>query len=419
MVVESHLIRVLRNRNFFALWIGQIISQFGDRLAQMGLVGIYLQETRGVSVANSVPLIRNLFFFSTLPILVFSPIAGVYIDRWKRKNVLVLTDLLRAGLILLIPLFRQYTKDMSFIYLVIFLVFAVTCFFTPAKSAFIPELVKKKQLLAANSLSNITRILAMIGGVSIGGLIVARLGVTSSFVLDSLSFVVSGFAILFIRIEENPGAPKNKSPGLIAKIGKEILQGLLFIKEERRILFLAVTLVILMGASGLAYVLVTVLVTRELGMGTFGLGIVASTLGIGMIGGSLIYGHMGTNLPKETVILVSTLIAGISALILSGIKSIVWLATGIFLVGFVASIIMVATHTLTQEVTPNKLRGRVFSGLFSFYDILRNRSYSCPLFQSFPFSKTYKKRCGRCFSSSYISWESFFPVIYHLNWLTG
>lgn len=103
MFTKSKLGGVLKKKNFFALWIGQVISQFGDRLAQMGLVGIYLSETQSISVSSSVPVMRNLFFFSTLPILIFSPVAGVYVDRWSRRNTLIISDFLRAGLVLFIP----------------------------------------------------------------------------------------------------------------------------------------------------------------------------------------------------------------------------------------------------------------------------------------------------------------------------
>lgn len=363
MTSKSYLVTVLKNKNFFALWIGQIISQFGDRLAQMGLVGIYLNETQGISVSQSVPLMRNLFFFSTLPILIFSPIAGVYIDRWSRKNTLVITDFLRAGLILFIPFFRHYSDNISYIYIVIFLLFTVTCFFTPAKSAFIPNLVSKEELLAANSLSNITRMLAMVAGVLIGGFIVATLGITTSFMLDSLSFGISGLVILFIGIKETPGMKKNPGFSLLKKVWEDLTEGFNFIKEEREIRFLATTLLILMGAGGLAYVLVTVLVTKGLDMGTVGLGIAAGALGIGMISGSLLYGHFGGGLPRNLVILASTLVAGACTLLLGGSTSIGWLSVGIALIGFVAAIIMIAAHTLTQELTPDRLRGRVFSGL--------------------------------------------------------
>lgn len=370
MFTKSKLGGVLKKKNFFALWIGQVISQFGDRLAQMGLVGIYLSETQSISVSSSVPVMRNLFFFSTLPILIFSPVAGVYVDRWSRRNTLIISDFLRAGLVLFIPFFRLYTKNINYIYLVIFFIFLVTCFFTPAKSAIIPNLVSKDELLAANSLSNITRMLAMIGGVALGGLIVARMGVNMSFIIDSVSFGISGLAVGFIKIKEN-NIVKNTQIHLFKKISQDLIDGLRFIKKKAEILSVAISLLVLMGAGGLSYVLITVMITKELGLGTIGLGIAASALGLGMIGGSLIYGQFGSKLSKNTVILFGAMMAGVCALLFGRVRTVIYIGMGIFLIGFIAAVIMVAATTLTQEITPDPLRGRIFSSL----EVIINSSF--------------------------------------------
>jgi len=223
--------------------------------------------------------------------------------------------------------------------------------------------VRKEELLAANSLSNVTRMLAMIGGVLVGSLIVAKLGVTTSFILDSLSFGISGLAVLFIRIRESPQRKKNLRINLLKKIREDLTEGFHFIKEEKKICSLAITLFILMGAGGLAYVLVTVFVTTGSNMGTEGLGIMAAALGGGMISGSLIYGHFGREVPKDFIILSGTGVAGICTLVLGGTRSLFWLSVGIILIGFIAAMIMIAANTLTQELTPDRLRGRVFSSL--------------------------------------------------------
>ncbi len=369
MEPQGSLLRVLKNRNFLALWIGQIISQFGDRLAQMALIGLYLKQTAGISLSHSVPVMRNLFFFSTLPILLFSPVAGVYVDRWSRKKTLIATDLLRAGLILLIPLLAGYTDGMWSVYGVIFLVFTVTCFFSPAKSAIIPNLVKKGELLAANSLSNITRLIAMIGGVTAGGIIVAWTGTKMSFYLDSLSFLLSGLAILAIKIKEDP--PPEESKGGIGRVAKELVAGLNFIRKKKRVKFVATSLFILMGASGIGYLLVTVFVTKALNLGTIGLSVLATFLGIGMLAGSLIYGHFGEQIEREKVIVGGTLICGVCAVLLGGSKSLFLLSLGVSIIGFIASPIMIAAYTLTQELTPDKIRGRVFSAL----EVIINSSF--------------------------------------------
>jgi len=369
MEPQGSLLRVLKNGNFLALWIGQIISQFGDRLAQMALIGLYLKQTAGISLSHSVPVMRNLFFFSTLPILLFSPLAGVYVDRWSRKKTLIATDLLRAGLILLIPLLAGYTDGMWSVYGVIFLVFTVTCFFSPAKSAIIPNLVKKRELLAANSLSNITRLIAMIGGVTAGGIIVAWTGTKMSFYLDSLSFLLSGLAILAIRIKEDP--PPEESKDGIRRVAKELVAGLNFIRKKKRVKFVATSLFILMGASGIGYLLVTVFVTKALNLGTIGLSVLATFLGIGMLAGSLIYGHFGEQIEREKVIVGGTLICGVCAVLLGGSKSLLLLSLGVSIIGFIASPIMIAAYTLTQELTPDKIRGRVFSAL----EVIINSSF--------------------------------------------
>jgi len=369
MEPQGSLLRVLKNGNFLALWIGQIISQFGDRLAQMALVGLYLKQTAGISLSHSVPVMRNLFFFSTLPILLFSPLAGVYVDRWSRKKTLIATDLLRAGLILLIPLLAGYTDGMWSIYGVIFLVFTVTCFFSPAKSAIIPNLVKKRELLAANSLSNITRLIAMIGGVTAGGIIVAWTGTKMSFYLDSLSFLLSGLAILAIRIKEDP--PPEESKDGIRRVAKELVAGLNFIRKKKRVKFVATSLFILMGASGIGYLLVTVFVTKALNLGTIGLSVLATFLGIGMLAGSLIYGHFGEQIEREKIIVGGTLICGVCAVLLGGSKSLFLLSLGVSIIGFIASPIMIAAYTLTQELTPDRIRGRVFSAL----EVIINSSF--------------------------------------------
>lgn len=366
---QGSLLRVLKNRNFLALWIGQIISQFGDRLAQMALIGLYLKQTAGISLSHSVPVMRNLFFFSTLPILLFSPLAGVYVDRWSRKKTLIAADLLRAGLILLIPLLAGYTDGMWSIYGVIFLVFTVTCFFSPAKSAIIPNLVKKRELLAANSLSNITRLIAMIGGVTAGGIIVAWTGTKMSFYLDSLSFLLSGLAILAIRIKED--LPPEESKVGIGRVAKELMAGLNFIRKKKRVKFVATSLFILMGASGIGYLLVTVFVTKALNLGTIGLSVLATFLGIGMLAGSLIYGHFGEQIEREKVIVGGILVCGVCAVLLGGSKSLFLLSLGVSIIGFIASPIMIAAYTLTQELTPDRIRGRVFSAL----EVIINSSF--------------------------------------------
>ncbi|GAG78326.1 unnamed protein product, partial [marine sediment metagenome] len=118
-----------------------------------------------------------------------------------------------------------------------------------------------------------------------------------------------------------------------------------------------------MGASGIGYLLVTVFVTKALNLGTIGLSVLATFLGIGMLAGSLIYARFGEEIKREKVIIGGILACGVCAIILAGSRSLFSLSLGVGIIGFSASPITIAAYTLTQELTPDRVRGRVFSAL--------------------------------------------------------
>jgi len=201
--------------------------------------------------------------------------------------------------------------------------------------------------------------LALIGGVVAGGIIVARIGIKYSFYLDSFSFLASAVAISTIRVKESVFQHEHFS--VLGKLRRDLMEGFKFIIGKKEVRFLVSSLFVLMGASGMGYVLLTVMVTKSLGLGTPGLGILASVLGVGMIVGSLIYGEWGIHLKKDKVILVGGLIAGVCALILGGSDSFFWLSLGVGIIGLVGAAILIAAYTLVQEITPDRMRGRVLA----------------------------------------------------------
>ena len=124
---------VLTNRNFLFLWLGQLVSNFGDRLNQMALVALVYQRNPGSEIA-----LAKLISFTIIPVFIIGPIAGVWVDRLNRKNVMIISDILRAALVLSIPLFIM-ANQMLPIYFVIFLTFSILCFFIPPKMVIIKE----------------------------------------------------------------------------------------------------------------------------------------------------------------------------------------------------------------------------------------------------------------------------------------
>jgi len=158
---------LLKNRNFVLYNLGQMISQYADRLLHIALVGIVASKFPGSDIRMA-----KIFFFTLLPAFLISPLAGVYVDRLNKKYVLIASDLLRSLLTVILPLFILTGTSMIPLYAIVFLVFSAACFFLPAKMAIIPELVKHDKLLMANSIATALWIIAGVTGVTVGAFMV-------------------------------------------------------------------------------------------------------------------------------------------------------------------------------------------------------------------------------------------------------
>src|SRR3989338_8486961 len=281
---------VLRNRNFFFLWLGQIISQIGYRLNQMALIGFIAQRSPG----NALQL-ATLLSFSILPVFVLGPIAGVYVDRWDRRKTMFVCDFLRGLLVLLIPLYIIDAKiSLLPLYCVVFLLFSIGRFFVPAKLAIVPELVPKEQLLLVNS----TGMIAATVGFGIGGMVVALLGVKGGFYLDGVSFFLSSLLIFSIRLKPKHNIGLIKLGKEIAEVIKksifaEIKEGIKYLLEQKEMRAIIDILFLLWAAMGAVYVVMIVFVQESLGSVTLDLGFLIMFLGAGLFCGSLLYGRFG------------------------------------------------------------------------------------------------------------------------------
>jgi MFS family permease len=358
---------VLKNRNFFLLWLGQIISQLGDRLDQMALIAFVYLRAPGSTIE-----IAKILSFTIIPVFIIGPIAGVYVDRWDRRRTMFACDFLRAILVFTIPFFLFYTKSLVPIYLIIFIVFSIGRFFVPAKLAIIPDLVEKRDLLMANSLVNTTGMIAAILGFGISGVVVEWLGAKSGFYLDSLSFLVSGTLIFIIAKRSHTSMNLKKvSKEIVEVIRKSVLQevkeGILYFIQKKDIRFTAGIIFILWSALGAVYVVLIVFVQKTLHSATKDLGFLIMFLGLGLFLGSLVYGKFGQRFSHYKIIFVS--------LVLSGIMLVVFAFTihryPYFMIaamlslsfGLVISPIMIASNTIIHNVSDNVMMGKIFSSL--------------------------------------------------------
>ncbi|MFA5156826.1 MAG: MFS transporter [Candidatus Omnitrophota bacterium] len=373
----SKFTEVLKRRDFFFLWLGQIISQLGDRLNQMALIAFIYLRAPGSSIE-----IAKMLSFTIIPVFLIGPLAGVYVDRWDRRRTMFICDFLRAGLVLTIPAFLFYAKSLIPIYIVIFIVFCISRFFVPAKLAIIPDLVEPKDLLIANSLVNITGMIAAILGFGVSGIVVDWLGARSGFFLDAFSFLVSGSLIFFIsrRAFVAVGSKakhidrqgiKKVSREIVAVINKsvfqEIKEGVLYFLKNKDIRFTAGIIFILWSALGAVYAVSIAFVQRTLQSVTKDLGLLAMLLGLGLFLGSLVYGRFGQRLSHYKTIFMSLVLSGIMLVAFAfGISHFpnFFVAAGLsLLLGMAIAPIMIASNTIIHNASSNDMMGKIFSSL--------------------------------------------------------
>lgn len=373
---------LIKNRNFAALWIGQVISEFGDRLAQMALIaGVYFNQDKGHVFRLAV-----LLTFTVIPVFFVGPVAGAYIDRWNRKKTMLVSDILRGTLVIFIPFFLIYTKNLIPVYLIVFVMFSITRFFLPAKLGIIPDIVPKEKLLMANSLTTTTGLIAAVLGLGFGGIVVEMAGIRASFYIDALSFFISALAIALIKlpkpiaqIKESIALQSRRITKIEKNIFKDIKNSFNYIVTQKELPAILKTFFILMSGIGAIYVVfidfilknlvkspeVVQKLERIMGFGQFGLVIVF--LGLGAFMGTVIFGRIGQSIKRQTAISLGFMLSGVFLTLFSYATQIFknfWITGTLALfLGFSAAPIIAIANTMLHEVTQEKMRGRVFSTL--------------------------------------------------------
>jgi MFS family permease len=318
--------------------------------------------------------LANLLFFIVVPVFVIGPFAGVYVDRWDRKKVMIISDVLRGIMILIVPLFVLLDWTIP-IYIVVFLMFSTTRFFIPSKMALIPAIVSKEKLMVANSLSNTTRMIATVMGFAIAGFIVNWIGHMWGFYLDSLSYFISAGLIGLITPRKERGTVREDlqltgeiiERSIRKNIWKEIAEGFEHMVKRTRMRIVTSLLFLIMAGAGSVFCIIIVLVQQAFGSVTKALGIFGVFLGLGLFMGTVFYGKTGQRYSRVKAMFISFILSGVAiggfALYTGGAPDFLISGVLLFLLGAVAAPILTSTQTLIHEMVPDDIRGRIFSSM--------------------------------------------------------
>ena len=353
------MLATLRQRNFAFLWAGGLISVFGDWVL-IATLPFHVYTLTGSALAASSMLIAY-----TLPGLLFGSVAGVFVDRWNRKRIMVVADLLRAVLLLLLLAFRS--RDWLWVvYVVAFVESAVGQFFGPAKGALIPRLAGESHLVAANSLNALSDNLARLLGPSLGGTLMALMGLPSVVLLDSASYLLSGILIALIAAPPAPQAPPDPATEPArnwARVWREWREGLEVVRREQVIAAIFVVLGMAAIADSFNSALLVPFVNDVLGGGPQDFGWLLTGQAVsGLIAGLLI-GHASKVISPGRLIALSAAAAALLFGVAFNFPSLRRIYVIVTLLGFPSVGFYVSTQTLLQSSVADEYRGRVFGAL--------------------------------------------------------
>jgi MFS family permease len=347
MGMDSTNDALLKNARFLRLWIGQGASFLGDAVSMVALVVLVVQITGSASAVGGALIAR------LLPTLA-SPLAGVLADRLDRRLVLVASDLARGFLVLGLI----FARDLTTIYVLVFLMGLARTFFNPTVRAAFPSVVGGGDLTRANALIGGTFSVSETAGPALGGLLVATVGVEAAFLVDSATYLISAALLSFTPLPR----PQREEEG--AGFGEDLRAGFAYLAGER------VPLAIVVGAF-LTVLTINITIPAEvfLAKATFDAGDAGYGLLVGLYGGGMLLGSVLMATLGDRVRLLPFYFFGVFAtalaLVGAGLSPTFVLALGALVVAGIANgTENVATDTILQKRVPDALLGRVFSVRF-------------------------------------------------------
>jgi MFS transporter, DHA3 family, macrolide efflux protein len=344
---------VLRIDVMRRVWYAQIVSLFGDWLALFAVIAVVSFTMHGTP--RQIVGVQIAYM---LPIVFIGPIAGVFVDRWPLKPTLIASDLLRAGLALLLVM----TGNVWHVYFVLAALSCVSAFFGPAQQVTIRTHVPAHGLISANALMQVAFIGSRIIGPGAAGTIVGALGPNICYVLDVVSFVVSAAFIASVAIKRPPARPSTESSSnRIHQIWIDMRQGMSFIFHHAAVLFVVLAMAAGLFTIGCFGPLIAIYVRDTLHASPRLFGFISGMVGVGMLVGTQSIRKLAGRFANDTLVLSGLAGIGVGALILGGLAYAAAAMAATFTIGFAFGAIIVPAQTLLQRETPQDMIGRVSS----------------------------------------------------------
>jgi len=349
---------VFRNRSFSWMWTGQLVSTIGSALTSLAASIYVYQKT------NSAASVGLMLMATAAPSLVVGLIAGVFVDRFDRRRIMIFADLIRAVLVFSIPFLVPL--NIVWLYVIVALSSAVGQFFDPAHESVLPEVASEQELAAANSLMAISSFGATAIGFAASGLIAAAADIRWAFYLDALTFLFSGVCITMLRIKP---LPVQEGAG-VRMVLRNVQTGVRFLVDTPILRSLFLVSIPVLVAWGLANALLLPFASRALGANEFQFGIQEGMTSLGFVAGSLLMAGLFDRMREGPWIAISYIGIGLMGILYSLSASVPVAIVILTVSGFLSSPSTIGRRLVLQRNTPREMRGRVSSAFFVTRDVL-------------------------------------------------
>ncbi|KZW99543.1 hypothetical protein JL49_16505 [Pseudoalteromonas luteoviolacea] len=351
---------ILRDSLFFRLWLATSFSAFGSSITFIAL------PIMGTVILNAGPAEMGvLAALGTAPFLILGPFVGVFADRFKRKNIMIIADVFRACVLAIIP--ACYFSDMlsmEVLYITALGVGIGDVWFDIAHGSYLPSVVDKDKLVDAHSKLEVSYSSADIAGPGVAGGLIQVFSAPIAIIIDSATYLLSALLLLTIRKKEPQTEHENSGDAAAPSILSDMKEGFVFIFKHKLLRRLCIRLGVWQFVLGGIFAMLVLYIVNILQFTAVQVGFFFTVMGAGVFLGSLISPKVSASFGVGPTIIFSNLLAPIAGGLLllasdNGLASMVLVSIAFFITGLTSINYQINNASLRQVITPNKMLGRM------------------------------------------------------------
>ncbi len=348
-----HLLR--NNPNYLSLWLAQAISLLGDWFNTIVLSALVVRN-------SDSPFAITLYLLARfLPPLIVSPIAGVLLDRYDRRTLLIISDVARFFTVIGY-LFALTPDRLWLLYVLIVIQFSFSALFEPGRNAFLPTLVRSEDLITANMLGSITWSVMLAVGGALGGIVTSLIGIEFALVVIAATFAISTWFLTRIRVSADAQPHAKADVETLTK--QDFKSGLVWVKQNPQTSF--VLLIKMWGSLGNIDTFMTIFATTIFVVGVDGtgsMGLMWTAFGIGSILVPVIFERQndGTVKRMRRLVLFGFMFLAVGWFVFGWSPSLLWACVGLLIRAIGGGLYWIYSSVIIQKTIPKELQGRMFS----------------------------------------------------------